>query len=289
MPATLDSTLALIAETGWRIFPSVNKFPAIKDWPNACSRDPDQIHQWWRRWPDARPSLVTGPRNGIVVLDIDVGTDKDGQPYSGFPALEDVFHWHETPETPCVHTPRGGMHLYFACERLPDEDTLNDEHPAHRGAILNSVSKLAPHIDVRGWNGFVVLPAFGTGYVVDPSLTLKTPMLRAPQWFNHRPRRQRETSADHGKFDPDVVLRDACQEIAQAREGSRHDTYRHTVFRIARLVGLGLIDRSRAYHNLMAECLALGTIADGHTRRVQKYFERSWDEGIAAGERRYGR
>ena len=289
MSAPLDKIYALVATTGWRIFPSVNKFPAIKDWPNACSRDLAVIGQWWTFWPNASPSLVTGPRNGIVVLDVDVGVDKAGQAYSGFPALEDVFHWHETPETPCVHTPRGGMHLYFSCDRLPDEAVLADDHPAHRSAILNSVSKLAPHIDVRGWNGFVVLPVEGTGYSVDPALDFATPMLRAPRWFNHRPQKHVDRRPSE-RFDPDVVLAEACRRIASAAEGTRHDTYRHETFRIARLVGLGLIDRQRAYHNLMAECLALGMIADGGTRRVQKYFDRSWDEGLqAAREGRHGR
>ena len=115
-------------------------------------------------------------------------------------------------------------------------------------------------------------------------------MLPAPRWFNHRPRKQTTSSADHGKFDPDAVLSEACRRISSAPEGTRHDTYRHETFRIARLVGLGLIDKQRAYHNLMAECLALGMIADGGTRRVQKYFEQAWDEGLqAAREGRHAR
>lgn len=286
---TLDSVLALVATTSWRIFPSVNKQPAIKDWPNACSRDPAVIHSWWERWPDASPSLVTGPRNGIVVLDIDVGVDRlTGLAYSGFDSLETVFHWTTMPNTPCVHTRRGGAHLYFACAKLPDEAILTDQHPAHRSAIKNSVSILAPHVDVRGWNGQVVLPAEGSGYTLDPALDFSLPMLPAPGWFNHRPRKQHTptTPFQHERFSPDTVVREACNRIAHAPEGTRHDTYRHETFRIARLVGLGLIDAHAAYHDLAAECQALGLVADGHTQRTDKYFRQSWEEGLAAARGR---
>jgi hypothetical protein len=296
----LDSTLELVERTGWRIFPSVltqqqdgriDKHPGIRDWPNACSRDPKVIAEWWARWPDASPSLVTGPRNGIVVLDIDVGTNpRTGQPYSGFDSLEVHFKWTDTPITPCVHTRRGGAHFYFQCAKLPDPDRLDDRHPAHPRAIKNSVGLLAPHIDVRGWNGFVVLPAEGTGYHVDPALDFSLPMLTAPGWFNYRPRpkpspgaKPRADPRDH--FDPQTILAEACRNIASAPEGTRHDTFRHETYRIARLVGAGLIDRSRAYSELAAEVMILGQRADGHTHRVQKYFEMAWRDGLAAGRR----
>lgn len=297
MTSILDNTLELVAKTGWRIFPSVltqredgriDKHPGIKDWPNQCSRDPAIIRQWWAKWPDASPSLVTGPRNGIVVLDIDVGTDpKTNSPYSGFESLEEVFHWYDAPQTPCVHTRRGGAHFYFACAKLPDTDRLDDHHPAHAAAIKNSVSKLAPHIDVRGWNGFVVLPADGTGYTIDPSLDFSVAMLEAPQWFNHRPEPPKPNPRlSHERFNPEAVLAEACHRIATAPEGTRHDAFRHETFRIARLVGCGLIDRQRAYNDLAAEVMILGQRADGHTHRVRKYFDMAWSEGLAAARSR---
>jgi hypothetical protein len=281
MSETLDATIALVESTGWRIFPSRNKYPAIKNWPNLCSRDPDVIRGWWRQWPDASPSLVTGPRNGIVVLDIDVGTDKNGQPYNGWDSVETVFHWDEAPNTPHVITKRGGSHFYFSCPKLPDQDTLDNNHPAHRTAIKNSVSVLAPHVDVRGWNGQVVLPAEGTGYSLDPALPFDGHWEKCPSWFNHRQRTPFKPLRN-GSFDPDGVLSQACHDIASAPDGTRHDTYRHVTFKIARLVGLGLIDRHTAYHALQGSVIALGVVADGHTRRVEKYFSQAWEEGLIA-------
>jgi hypothetical protein len=284
--ATLDGVLDLVARMGWRIFPSVGKIPAIKNWPNECSRDPDVIRRWWKEWPDAVPSVVTGPRNGIVVLDIDVGVDRNGKPYNGWESIEAVFHWDTAPDTPHVITKRGGSHLYFSYPKLPDDDVLDADHPAHRYAIRNSVSILAPHVDVRGWNGQVVLPVAGTGYTIDPALDFSGNWERTPDWFNHRPRRAGASLSQNERFDPGAILNDACLEIRRAPEGTRHDAYRHVTFRIARLVGLGLLDGRIAKSALASEVIALGIAADGHTRRVDKYFHASWEEGLVAGERR---
>src|SRR5215475_7595450 len=109
MTDTIGEILTLVERHHWRIFPSLidgnRKQPAIKDWPNAASRDPDQIRAWFTR-RELIPSLVTGPRNGIVVLDVDVGTDRGGRRYSGFDSLATIFHWTEAPPVPCVHTRR---------------------------------------------------------------------------------------------------------------------------------------------------------------------------------------
>jgi hypothetical protein len=282
----LASTLDLVERMGWRIFPSVGKIPAIKDWPNQCSRDPAVIQGWWERWPSAVPSLVTGPRNGVVVLDVDVGVDRTGKPYNGWDSLETVFRWHTAIDTPHVTTKRGGAHLYFSYPKLPDDDVLDDTHPAHRYAIRNSVSLLAPHVDVRGWNGQVVLPVAGTGYTLDPTLNFDGRWEPTPPWFNHRTRKAGAPLGHRDRFDPVAILNDACLEIRHAPEGTRHDAYRHVTFRIARLVGLGLLDGRIAKSALASEVIALGIAADGHTRRVDKYFHASWEEGLVAGERR---
>lgn len=293
----LDAILAFVEEHGWRIFPSLiigkRKQPIIKNWQNACSRDPRQITVWWREYPDAIPSLVTGPRNGIVILDVDRDTDPEtGLEYDGWDSIEKIFKWDTVPETPCVHTRRGGRHFYYSCPKMPDDDIASDDHPMHRHAIRNSVSILAPHVDVRGWNGYVNLPVEGTGYWIDPVLNFSVPMKRAPHWFNHRPRKP-VTPRDHnGRFDPNACLADACRQIREATargrmEGySRHNDFRWATFRIARLVGLGLLDRNRAYYDLAAEVMALGIDADNGTARVQKYFEMAWNEGLAAARER---
>lgn len=281
------------AARGWRIFPTllikesngkVRKQPAIRDWPNTCSRDHEQIREWWKRWPGAIPSIVTGPRNGIVILDLDIGTDSKGRPYSGFDGLEALGKG-ALPPTPIVHTRSGGIHYWFSCRRAPDDKRLEGYAP--KGIIRNSASILAPHVDVRGWNGQAVLPAAVGGYSWDPELNLETvALVSAPAWFDYRPPKQYQTQiGDRTRLDPAAVLAEACRRIRTAAEGTRHDTYRHEVFRVARLVGVGLIDERRAQNDLAAEVMALGQLADGHLGRVSKYFAASWAEGLAAAGR----
>src|SRR5437763_1584452 len=67
------------------------------------------ITAWWTPSPDALIGIPTGTPIGAVVLDIDA---KDAAT-NGFDTLEDLGHA-ILPETPMVHTPSGGLHVYFA-------------------------------------------------------------------------------------------------------------------------------------------------------------------------------
>lgn len=161
--------------------------------------------------------------------------------------------------------------------------------PRPKGQIRNSASQLAPHVDIRAWNGQCVLPAENNKYWWDPHLDLSLPMVPAPAWFDYRPpRSQPEPHPGRAgdRFDPAMVLEEACHRIRTAREGTRHDVYRHETFRVARLVGRELLDYRKARMDLAAEVMALGQTADGHIGRVRKYFEDAWAEGLAAGSTR---
>lgn len=264
------------AEHGWKIFPtglikqpngSITKQPLIKDWPNRATTDPGIIHGWFRRWPDAVVSLVTGALNGFVVLDIDIKGDQNG--LDTLEALGIAI----LPETPMVHTRSGGLHLYFR----------------RTAPLRNSTGRygLGPNLDVRGDNGQVVLPSANSGYSWDPHYNFKTvEPLPAPAWFNHRQKPQRRSdSGPHPRLDPNEILSESCRLIRTAAVGTRHDTYRHETFRIARLVGLGLLNERSARHELETEILALGIHADGYTGRVEKYFGDAWKDGLAAARR----
>ncbi len=93
---------------GWPIFPmAASKRPLTEHGLLDATRDEAQIRDWWRRWPDALPALVTGKLPGIIGLDVDM---RPG--ISGFDSLEalGVRYW---PATPTTHTPSGCCHLLF--------------------------------------------------------------------------------------------------------------------------------------------------------------------------------
>lgn len=131
------------AAEGWRVFPihtpTVNggcscgkcnckrgKHPRIEGGFKNASSDPEQIREWWRKWPNANIGGVPGTA-GFVVLDV----DPDGE------ELAARLH---LPPTREARTGRG-RHLYY-------------HHPG--GTIGNKGP--GPGIDVRADHGYVLLP-----------------------------------------------------------------------------------------------------------------------------------
>ena len=122
------------AEKYWPIFPvRSDKTPYTENGVLDAATNLKQIKEWWDRWPMANIAM-TLTATEMMVIDLDPGHDLD--------ELEKNIG--ELPKTKLrAKTPRGGSHLFFAIG--------SDE------VIKNSASKLAPHVDVRGLNGYVLL------------------------------------------------------------------------------------------------------------------------------------
>jgi len=109
-----------------------------------ASTDPDVIRGWWTRDPDANVGLRMGPA-GLVGIDVDV---KDGAP--------GMTEWRELvaelgpgiEATLCAETPSGGMHFYYS---------------ANGHSFPPSAGKLAPGLDVRAGESYLVAPPSETG------------------------------------------------------------------------------------------------------------------------------
>jgi P4 family phage/plasmid primase-like protien len=112
---------------------SPGKHPAVPNGVKDASGDETIIRQWFGKGGDFNIGIATGSACGIVVLDID--------PRHG--GEESIRHF-DIPQTVEVITGSGGRHYYFT---LP-QDT----------EIRNSAGKLAPGLDVRGENGYIVAP-----------------------------------------------------------------------------------------------------------------------------------
>lgn len=91
------------------------------------------------RGPGGGYGVQTGQFNGVLVVDLDVKSGKDG-----VAALLALAAGRPVPDTLSVLTPSGGVHLYF---RLPPD--------AH---VPTSHSVLGPGIDVQGEGSYVVGP-----------------------------------------------------------------------------------------------------------------------------------
>jgi hypothetical protein len=135
MSQMLDAALDY-ARQGWPIFPLTPRTKVPLDGTAGvleATTDPAQIERWWTEHPTANIGLNVGAA-GMMVIDLDPGHD--------FSLLEKNVG--KLPKTELVQfTPRGGEHLFYA---LGEGET-----------VAPSASKLAPKVDVRSFNSYVVL------------------------------------------------------------------------------------------------------------------------------------
>ena len=97
---------------------------------------PEQLKEWYARWPRANLAVVTGRISGIVVVDID-------PKHGGTDALAALEAYHGAlPDTVESVTGGGGRHIYFA----------------HPGYEVRNRAGLAPGIDLRGDGGCIIVP-----------------------------------------------------------------------------------------------------------------------------------
>ena len=229
----LDNALQA-ADRGFGVFPlSRNKVPAISS-PHGkdhrcsglhecgsfghgvgdASTEPDVIRAGFEQ---ARHAAGYGIACGAGPLPL-IGIDLDRK--NGVDGVAELLqlaerHGFTIPQTVTVCTPSGGLHLWFT-------------GPAGT-TVPNSVSRLAPGIDVRGTRGYLVGPGSRgkTGeYTIHPSVTeptvhptpkrLLTLLMPPPEPF--RQPLQRRVPSPRGN-----VLDGLVQFVATAPQGTRND------------------------------------------------------------------
>jgi hypothetical protein len=163
------------AARGWETFPAKLSGKVKKSHKSAEFSDgvpwgktlePEQIRRDFKRWPNAGIGIVTGAKSGIFVVEADTaeGHGKDG--IAALKALEDKYG--PLPLTLMAMSPSGSVHYYF-------------NWPSG-ASIINTTSKIADGVDVRGDGGMVVAPP-----TVTPKGTYRwmndAPVADAPQWL----------------------------------------------------------------------------------------------------------
>ncbi|GAB2974199.1 bifunctional DNA primase/polymerase [Streptomyces pseudoechinosporeus] len=115
-------------------------------WEQRATNDPDRIRAAWTAGP-FNVGIATGP-SGLLVVDLDVPKEKDGQGSSDAPDGATSFAalceragvpW---PATYTVRTPSGGLHLYF--------------HTPHGVHLPCTTKSVASNVDTRAWGGNIV-------------------------------------------------------------------------------------------------------------------------------------
>jgi hypothetical protein len=243
--ARLAETL-LAAEQGWHVFPVIpnDKRPAIGDWPNRATTDPDRIRAFWTTHPTYNVGVAAGPSD-LVVVDLDVA--KRGQmPPDGFNMLgigegADVLALlaeragATIPDTYTVRTPSGGTHLYY-------------QAPAGM-RLHNTKGALGWLIDTRAHGGYVVasgsiLPTGAYELVDDREpVILCTWMVQAltPKPAPAISAANQTAPAQRSKY-LDAIVRGEQDKVAGAQPGRHNDSLFRAALTLGQLVGGSELD-----------------------------------------------
>ena len=158
------------AARGWRIVPirPGEKRPALTNWQNIASNDPDLITEWFTGpYSDHGIGIATGPETGIFVLDVDITDTKAGD--ETLADLEEQYG--RLPETLMSITGSGGWHLLY-------------NYPPHLEIRNDAGRRLGPGLDIRGIGGQIVAPPTihpnGNAYQWDEGCQT---ISDAPQWL----------------------------------------------------------------------------------------------------------
>ena len=90
-------------ELGFNVIPAKEDKKPYIPWSEYQKRKvaPGEIEEWWKKYPDANPAIVTGSISNLTVLDIDTE--------QGWKAYNEL----SPANAPTVTTPSGGKHVYF--------------------------------------------------------------------------------------------------------------------------------------------------------------------------------
>ncbi|MGW1491744.1 bifunctional DNA primase/polymerase [Streptomyces sp. NPDC002402] len=172
------------AARGWHVFPLIpgDKRPAIRDWAERATTDPERIARCWAHAP-YNIGIATGPSR-LVVVDLDRPKSPDDTPpadwaargvANGADVLKVLCEQHGQPypsATYTVGTWSGGTHLYFAAPK--GEELRNTTGDSSKG--------LGWKVDTRAVGGLVV--AAGSTFGGRPYTVLdNSPAQPLPGWL----------------------------------------------------------------------------------------------------------
>jgi hypothetical protein len=206
------------------------KRPLTQHGYKDASTDPQMIQRWWTHWPHAVIGVPTGEK--FVVIDVDLQHSQ----------AQEWFATACLPTTRTHFTRSGGRHLLFR------------PHPQ----VPCTAGKIWPHVDTRGYGGFIIWwPARGfevchrdllapvPDWVVQALQPPKTPECLVPAILSIR-------------TNPESRIAGIIRVVAGAPEGERNRLTFWGACRLAELVKQNLIDAGVAI-DLIVEAFKLST------------------------------
>jgi hypothetical protein len=229
-----------------------------------AATSPAEILRMFSSASAAMIGVPTGAASGLIGIDVDIKNGARGTEWLD-------ANSHRLPPTRTHRTRSGGLHLIF----------LAPPHP-----IRNSVSVVAPGVDVRGDGGYVVFPP-SPGYAIADD----TPPAEMPDWLiaecAKKPPRQEPSytpttsNAQGGTPYGRRALDGECSAIRNAGEGQKHHTLNRAAWSIGGLVACGELDEGEALGALRAALYDIRDRCDDF-RHAEQTLETAFADGKAA-------
>ena len=250
----LDAQLADYLSRGWRLLPCSwelgARWPLIDGGFRAASANPRLVASWWERWPLALCAVATGIKpmgSGVVVVDVD--------PRHDGPATLARLIGPDLPLAPTVHSPRDGLHYYFAAPG-PVFSTVGIGGKVRRG--------LGPGVDVKADKAQCHCPGPSplSRYRWDEERNLKTtalpilPAVLTPVEVVENDEdlgsaRARERPIGNADAYAEAALKKACERIRETEPGRQRTVLNSEAFSMGRLAAGLDLDRALVTRELI--------------------------------------
>ncbi|MEU4092994.1 bifunctional DNA primase/polymerase [Streptomyces sp. NPDC026673] len=286
--AHLTAALAAAARD-WRVFPLVpdDKRPAISNWENRATTDPDRITCAWSV-AAFNVGIATGP-SGLVVIDLDKPKHPGDTPPAswaehgvadGADVLAALCERHGQPfptDTYTVRTWSGGTHLYFLA---PEGEEL-------RNTAGGSARGLGWKVDTRAVGGLVA--GGGSTIAGRPyTVTHDVPVAALPEWLANLlcpaplPPQTPVTVSLAGRGRRAAFLRSAVNGEVERVTGSGPHAHNNALYiaavALGQLVAGGELNASDVTSWLLTAALQVG--------QDEREAQRTITSGLRAGARR---
>ena len=135
------------AAAGFPVFPCRDggdraKAPYTGSGFKEATTDPEQIKQWWAKWPHALIGVPMGAASGLWCLDID-RPKKQGD-IDGLDSLQALLDKHGAlPNTASQTSASSGKHYFFKYDQ--------------KCKFSNRAGTIAPKIDIRAQGGYIII------------------------------------------------------------------------------------------------------------------------------------
>jgi hypothetical protein len=250
MNTMLEAALGYAA-LGFSVFPCLprSKEPATRRGFYDASTNPATIIRWFGCARRYNVAIRTGLASAVWILDID---GPEGE--AGLRAAQAAHG--RLPATRQSQSARG-LHLWWRTD----------------SPVQCSAGRVAPHVDVRGDNGYVLAPPSihpgGQTY----RWTSTAPLAVAPQWLLQLtckrpppstpppPPSGPRHSGSPGAYGKAALARE-IETLANTAPGSRNDALNRASFCLHQLVAGGVLDAAEVQQRLLSAAEANGLTAD---------------------------